>query len=252
MEKLKPKAVIFDLGSTLIEYEKHPWPELMELCMKSSAAYLRKHKYEIPDDDRFIEMLVDIKAGHRKLAQDKHIEWSVPQVLEKLLSRLEIEKDEDLIDKLFDAYYKPVDKSISVYDDSAVMLDKIKNSGYTIGLISNTIFPETAHQKELKRFALDSYFDFTIFSSTFGYRKPHENIFYAAANSAGFAPSECLYIGDRYLEDITGPNSIGMDAILKKVKDREYPSEMPETTKTISNLTDLEEYLFLEEQSASN
>ena len=60
---------------------------------------------------------------------------------------------------------------------------------------------------------------------------------------AGFAPSECVYIGDRYVEDVEGPNDIGMNAILKIVEGREYPQDMPDTLRTIRTLGELERHI---------
>ena len=60
---------------------------------------------------------------------------------------------------------------------------------------------------------------------------------------AGFAPSECLYVGDRYLEDIQGPESVGMSAILKIKPGREYPAEMPETVRRIDTLSELFDHI---------
>ena len=242
-EKLSPKAIIFDLGSTLIEYDKIPWPELAIVCMKDVAKYLRKKNIEIPEDDEFLELFESVKADFRKLAQDKYVEWTIPQAAERLLKKLSIEPDEQLIDGMFDAYYKQVEKNLSIYDDTADTLELCKESGATIGLVSNTIFPDMTHLKELKRYKIDKYFDFTLFSSVFGFRKPHKDIFYKAANLAGYAPSECVYIGDRYLEDVTGPESIGMHAILKKIDKREYPDNMPETIRSISTLSEIENHI---------
>lgn len=244
-EKLTPKAIIFDLGSTLIEYEKVPWAEMSVHSMKEVARFLRKKKIELLDDEEFVALFESVKADYRKLAADEFIEWTVPQAAEKLLKKLSVEADEKLVDGMFEAYYKPVEKNLSVYDDTAQTLELIKNKSLTIGLVSNTIFPESAHLKELKRFKLDKYFDFTLFSSTFGLRKPHSDIFYKAANLAGYAPSECVYVGDRYLEDITGPESVSMPAILKKLDKREYPSDMPDTLRSISCLSELVEHISL-------
>ena len=96
---------------------------------------------------------------------------------------------------------------------------------------------------ELKKYELYEYIDFTIFSSSYGLRKPHSDIFLQAANQAGFAPSECLYIGDRYIEDITGPNSVGMPAVLKVVEYREYPDDMPGNIRKITNISELFEHI---------
>ncbi|KAA3634945.1 MAG: HAD family hydrolase [Calditrichaeota bacterium] len=245
MEKLTPKAVIFDLGSTLIDYEKTPWDILAKECMANVAKVLRKQHNNIPEDEKFIDLFESVKSEYRKLAADKYIEWSIPQAVKSLLRKIDIEADEVMISKLFDAYYKPVEKNLEVYNDTFDTLSKVKEAGKTIGLVSNTIFPASAHIGELKRFDLTEFFDFKIFSSTFGVRKPHADIFLAAANRAGVAPSECVYIGDRYLEDVTGPESIGMPAILKKLEKREYPKDMPENIRTISTLSGILDYIDL-------
>lgn len=243
MDKLKVKAVIFDLGSTLIEYEKTPWPELSVECIAAVGDFLRKKGFEIPDKAEFHNLFEDVKADYRKLASENLIEWSIPQAAEKVLEKLNIEVEEKLIDQMFSAYYKPVDKNLYAYEDTKETLELLKEKIGTVGLVSNTIFPESAHLKELKRFELDSYFDFTIFSSSFGLRKPHPDIFYQAANFAGLAPSECVYIGDRYIEDVTGPNKIGMNSILKVLEKREYPEDMPEAKRRIENLSELVEHI---------
>lgn len=81
--------------------------------------------------------------------------------------------------------------------------------------------------------------DFTVFSSTLGVRKPHSDIFYKAVNLAGQAPSDCLYVGDRYMEDVEGPKELGMSAVLKVKPGREYPDEMPLADRRIDNLSEL-------------
>lgn len=243
MDKLKLKAVIFDLGSTLIEYETTPWPELAKVCVNNVYKYLKKRKFELPNEEKFLELFEEVKSFYRKSADENLIEWSVPIAAEKVLEKLDIPNENSLADKMFEAYYKPVEAEIFAYDDSFATLKKIKDEIGTIGLVSNTIFPDHTHIDELKRFDLYQFFDFTIFSSVFGLRKPHPDIFTQAVNQAGFAPSECLYVGDRYIEDITGPNSIGMHAILKVKPGREYPDDMPETTVKIDQLSELSQYI---------
>ena len=95
-EKLRPKAVIFDLGSTLIEYEKVPWAEVAVSCMRDVAKYLRKQNVEIADDDQFIKDFDSVKSDYRKLASDKYIEWTIPQAAENLLKKLSVEYDDSV------------------------------------------------------------------------------------------------------------------------------------------------------------
>ena len=243
MEKLTPRAVIFDLGSTLIEYEAVPWEELTRQCAESGRKFLAKSGYAVPNAAEFHEQLESAKSDFRKLAEDEHIEWDVTKAANVLFSRLGWQNANGLCDAFFDAYYKAVEKQLYVYDDTVSTLTRLRNSTMTIGLISNTVFPEREHATELRRFGIEKFFDFTIFSSSFGLRKPHPDIFYKASNMAGVAPREAVYVGDRYKEDIVGPSQIGMPAILKVKQGREYPAEMPALERRIDRLSELFDHL---------
>lgn len=245
MEKLHPRALIFDLGSTLIEYETIPWDELGIECAESARQYLLKKGIDLPEAKKFEQAFADARAGYRELAQESLVEWDVPTVAGKLLDQLNVRHDEDLIDAFFDAYYEPVHGRLFVYDDVLDTLERLKDSYPLMGLISNTVFPERAHLEELERFGLKPYLDFTVFSSTFKLRKPHPDIFYHAVNLAGCAPREAVYVGDRYVEDVQGPEGIGMSAILKIKPGREYPEDMPETVRKIHDFKELLDQLEL-------
>ena len=243
MEKLKPRAVLFDLGSTLIEYEVLSWDELGEKCVKHAHDFLVARKIETGGNGRFEVTFNEIRDGYRKRAAERLVEWDVVQVASDLFDRFGVNYDDVFLGEFFDAYYQPVAEMLYAYDDAVETLQKLKTRYKVIGLISNTVFPERAHRHELERFGLDPYLDFALFSSTFGLRKPHPDIFLKAANMAGCAPSECVYIGDRYFEDIQGPTGVGMPAILKIKADREYPEEMPEATRRIHHLSELFEHI---------
>jgi putative hydrolase of the HAD superfamily len=132
---------------------------------------------------------------------------------------------------------------VYAYDDALSILDRVKSRYGTVGLVSNTIFPPRAHLRELDKFKLRSFFDFTIFSSTFGLRKPHPDIFYEASTRAGAAPGECVYIGDRYREDVEGPTRIGMNSILRFHPDREYPEDKLPSLRMVNSLSELDLHL---------
>lgn len=243
MEKLDPKAIIFDLGSTLIEYEAVSWDELNVLCAHNAHGFLLEHGYRIPDPVEFHRMFEEAKTSYRKRATETLVEWDVPEVAAEMLRSYTDYVTPDFVDRFFDAYYKPVDTLLFIYDDTLETLEKLRQKYSKIGLISNTVFPERVHRYELAKFGIEPYLDFAIFSSTFRLRKPHPDIFRKAAEMAGFKPEECVYIGDRYIEDVTGPNGIGMPAILKRKEGREYPATMPADTRVINSLSELFQHL---------
>ena len=235
------KALIFDLGCTLIEYEAYSWDELAKKAIANGHTYLLEQGVAIPAYEEFYTAYVEIRDRFRKQVAEDLVEWTVTRAARMLLDRLGAQYNDDLVEGFFDAYYEPVRNELYVYDDTVTTLAKLRREFPIIGLISNTIFPERTHLGELERFGLAEFFDFTVFSSTFGMRKPHADIFYHAVNLAGYAPSECIYVGDRYLEDVQGPTRIGMHAILKRRENRDYPDEMPEAWAEIGRLDELPE-----------
>jgi FMN phosphatase YigB (HAD superfamily) len=239
MSKLNPKAIIFDLGSTLIDYPTITWDEVNGKCAASSRQYLITHGYQVPPEQEYYQAFEAAKHIYRRRAFETLVEWDVPMVAEQLFVNLGIPYPKNQIDAFFDAYYEPVGKTVFVYKDTADVLSALRLKYKTIGLISNTVFPERTHRGELNRFGIEPLLDFAIFSSTFGIRKPHPAIFLKACEYAKCGPGECVYIGDRYLEDVIGPSAVGMPAILKLLNGRDYPPMIPEWTRTISNLSEL-------------
>lgn len=243
MGKLKPRAIIFDLGSTLIEYEAVPWEELGAVAVENGRKYLISKGVKVASAEQFLEVFDEIKLAYRREAAETCREWTIPQVARDLCRKVGLKQEERLVQGFFDAYYVKVAEQLYVYDDTVTTLVRLRESYSTIGLVSNTIFPERVHHVELKRFGIAPMLDFTVFSSTLGIRKPHGDIFYKAVNLAGQAPSDCLYIGDRYLEDIKGPKELGMSAILKVKEGREYPDKMPLADRRIGKLSELFEHI---------
>jgi putative hydrolase of the HAD superfamily len=239
LEKLTPRAVIFDLGSTLISYPSTMWDEISDQCIANAREFMMAQGHDMPSDAEFVAAYRKLRDGYRKSSGETLVEWSVDQLAQKMIEQAGVTVTDELIGGFFDAYYAKLEPHIDVYEDTAEVLARISERYGTVGLVSNTIFPERAHLDELERFGLAEFLTFKVFSSTFGVRKPRADIFYQAANLAGCAPSECVYIGDRYLEDVTGPNEIGMPAILKWHENREYPDDMPYSTRQVKTLSEL-------------
>ncbi len=243
MEKLKPKAVIFDLGSTLIDYLTDDWFEVSYAATQCAHQQFPESGNSLPDFEEFWKQLEEVKQFYRDRAAQTYQEWTVVEAVEDLFKKLKLDNNGRLAGQFFDIYYSAMSEKLYIYDDTIETLGWLKERVEKIGLISNTIFPEEKHVEELNRFKIAPFLDYKIFSSTFGLRKPHPDIFSRAVELAGFEANECVYIGDRYVEDITGPAKIGMPAILKKIKGREYPEEMPQATRQISSLMELKNHL---------
>jgi len=232
-------GVIFDLGSTLLEYENIPWATLNIDCLKEGYAYLEREGYDLPSVEEFLKGYIEVREKFRLQAEKTLKEWVVTDAFAELLDRFGLNTRENLARDVFHAYYQPVKAQLSVYADSAFVLESIKKSGRTIGLVSNTIFPEAYHRSELEKYGLLKYLDFAVFSSSFGYRKPHRTIYERAVVLAEIPPPRLLFVGDRYLEDCRGPRENGLNAVLKYWAGRDYPDPMPGDVHVVKSLTEI-------------
>ena len=93
---------------------------------------------------------------------------------------------------------------------------------YKLGIISDTIHTTGRGLRYLlQRQGLLRYFSYMLFSDEIGASKPEARVFRQAALGLGAGPGQIVHVGDRESNDVIGPLSIGMNAILfTGVKDR--------------------------------
>jgi FMN phosphatase YigB (HAD superfamily) len=232
-------GILFDLGSTLLEYENIPWDTLNLRCLHSGFSYLQNKNYLLPEFDFVRNEYIRIRQKYRDFAAETLNEWIITDALRELMLSIGLDGGQELADRFFEAYYRPVANQLTIFADTVTVLSELKNSGYKIGLVSNTIFPENYHNRELDRFGINQFLDFKIFSSSFGFRKPHPSIYKKAIELSGLSSDRLIFVGDRYIEDYTGPRQSGILSILKYRPGREYPSPFPENINMIKSLSEL-------------
>src|SRR4030067_501371 len=172
------KGILFDLGSTLIEFDNTEWDKLERACVQQGYEFLVKRGYKIPD-------------------------WE---------------------------------------DGVKEVLEHFKKQNFKIGLISNSSFPTEFHIEELKNYEIINFFEETLFSYDFGLRKPHPDLFKNVLIKLKLKPQETVFIADRLIEDVSGPQKVGMKAILKYKKERDYSAPVvPDYV--VNNLSELPEVI---------
>jgi putative hydrolase of the HAD superfamily len=127
------------------------------------------------------------------------------------------------------------------------VLAQLKQRGYKLGVITNTVTSREEHVRiALRKIGCEKYFDVVVTSVDMGCNKPDEKIFSTALKRLGVKPKEAVMVGDRIATDIAGGNRIGMKTVLFKWNKR-YPEEIdsPEEqpTSTIKSLRELPEIL---------
>ena len=101
------KAVVFDLGGTLIEYtgDYSSWPELETPGMLAAYAYLDRQRVSLPGTESFIRAGQAILPGRWLMATAGERNLTLPSFLEEMLATLKVEApDAGLIEVAADRY----------------------------------------------------------------------------------------------------------------------------------------------------
>jgi putative hydrolase of the HAD superfamily len=86
---------------------------------------------------------------------------------------------------------------------------------YKLGIISDTIHTRGNGLRQLlMQQGLLQYFSYFVFSDEVGAAKPSLQVFRQASLGLGFPPWQIVHIGDRESNDVDGPLTVGMRAIL--------------------------------------
>ena len=241
--KKKLKAILFDMGSTLIEFENSTWDVLGRACAEKGYEFLEEKNLHLPEFEEFSKLLADEFLKARSEVQENLKEFKVEKVAWDFFNILNLSTSDGLYDSFIEVYYKPITDQLTLIDGAEDILRYFKERSLKIGLVSNTIFPERFHLRELKRFGLYPYLDVHLFSSEVGVRKPHPRIFLKALSELDVNPPQAVFVGDRLIEDVGGAQKVGMKGILKYHEGRDYtPPITPHAQ--IVELKDLPEAVF--------
>ena len=218
----KLKAILFDMGSTLIEFENSTWDVLGRACAEKGYDFLKGKNLNLPEFEEFSLLLDDEFSKARDKVQDNLTEFKVEKVAWNFFKVLNLSTSDGLYENFIEVYYEPITNQLTLVDGAENILRYFKERDLKIGLVSNTIFPQRFHIRELKRFGLYPYLDAHLFSSEVGVRKPHPHIFLTILNKLNVKPSQAVFVGDRLVEDVGGAQKVGMKGILRYHERRDY------------------------------
>lgn len=236
------KAILFDLGGTLIEYENLTWQELSVQGFKLAFDTLKGSLDDLPERERFVRLFDDHFEARYRESLKSLVEVKVTDLIKDCFATLNIPGDGVLRQEFLEAYYRPITDQVTMVKNAPQVLGQLKSKGLKMGLVSNTIFPGEFHRRELRRFGLIHFFDHLLFSCEVGFKKPHPAIFREALEALEVKPEEAVFIGDRLKEDIAGPKSLGIKTILK-LRERQDVSADIEPEASIEKLLELPEVI---------
>lgn len=99
-------------------------------------------------------------------------------------------------------------------------LEALKQAGYRLGIISNTV-SRTHVPWKIAEYGLSRYFELVLSSSVSGLRKPDPAIFALAERAMGLERTELAYVGDTISRDVIGAKKAGWACVIRVLNQKE-------------------------------
>ncbi|MBQ6815965.1 MAG: HAD family hydrolase [Clostridia bacterium] len=197
------KAVVFDLDHTLFDR----WATYSKI-LDTDIAY-----------SVFKKELGKKKILKAWIFADKHYNYISWERMWEYLKKKGVIIDTVERENFFENHIKKLFMEVAVpYDFTIPTLEKLKEKGYKIGLITNG--SNKLQRTKLKTLGLNDIFDAVIISDNYGIRKPNRLLFYKMAELMKIPPEHMLYVGDHPLNDIDASRQAGYTPVWVKTKGR--------------------------------
>ncbi|MFH0965291.1 MAG: HAD family hydrolase [Planctomycetota bacterium] len=207
------RAVLFDLGKTLVDYGADAEWELLDPVSRSIWDSLLSRGYDLPPFPRFKRKIAWAMAWGRVLAKLRRRETNAERLAVKVARQMNPTiSDEDLREAARAGFAGQMVRSATA-PGAVEALRFCREAGYAMGLVSNTVLPGWILGEDLERRGLAAYFDFMVFSSEHGRPKPSMSIFAEAVSRTAVKPGETVFVGDNLRADIRGAKGAGMRTV---------------------------------------
>ncbi len=237
------EAVIFDLGGTLIEYTGpyDAWPALETPGLQAAYDYLEQQGGQLPEFAVFRDTGFAILPGKWETAvsggQNLRLVDFLSDIVHTCCAANGIQPP--WLVTAADLYQTALCSQAHPLAGAQETLAALKDAGYKLGLLSNTMFTGAAHINDLRRFGLDSYFDVMLFSADAAKWKPQPTPYWHVLGELGVDPANAVFIGDAPEHDIVGAHAAGMRAVLIRASQRFHLPDWLTPDATIENLLEL-------------
>jgi putative hydrolase of the HAD superfamily len=204
------RAVIFDLGSTLI-YNRHDlnWPLALNRMRGDLVAHLQAAGYPI-DPAPFLARFAEKVNEYSDQRQSDWVEYTTTWILNSTLAELNLPAPPpEVAQAALAAYYAYSESLWQPVDGLHATLQALAAAGLRLGLISNAA--DNGNVQRLIDWAeLRRYFDPIVVSAAVGLRKPNPAIFERVLQAWNLPPAECVMVGDTLGADILGAQLAGL------------------------------------------
>ena len=230
-----PKAILFDLDDTLLEYES---------VLDSWRATLSAFATELP--------AANIDEAVRWIGEYSDWYWRDPERnrqgrLDMTAARTAVATaflrefrlgDDHLAARIGFALNARREAEVRLYQDAQETLTELHRRGVTLALITNG--HSTPQREKIERFALGAYFAHVQIEGEFGFGKPDERVYRHVLDRLAVDAAQAWMIGDNLEWDVAGPQRLGIHGIWFNPLDKSLPvGNATRPDRTIRRLSEL-------------
>lgn len=216
MADKKIKAVLFDLGDTLLNYGKIDPHEPFLKAARQTWTWL-KEQGQAAGFQWFYTVRCLFAVHLRMIASHFTLnDFDSLEVMKKLGKSMGHQLTDKQYEDLVWLWYEPLAKLVTIEPDLHKTLAILRDSGLKLAIVSNTFVSASVLNRHIRELGLFEFFDFIYYSYMFNKRKPHPVMFLTAAKQLNLQPQEIVFVGDRIDNDIIGSLRAGMTPVLKK------------------------------------
>jgi putative hydrolase of the HAD superfamily len=197
----KIKAVMFDLGGTIIE------------SVEPAEVF-----HKILEDHGVHVSIEKIREAHRKNQSEHDANDMAEQGMEywdkwnaRLLRRIGIDENREMLARRINEQWFDY-AGLQVYPDAAETLEKLKLRKVKLGIVTNALEEEI--QKIFEKLGLKNVFDLAVGCDSCRKAKPSREIFCYALEKLGVRPEDTVFVGDSLKYDYEGAEKAGIRPVL--------------------------------------
>lgn len=228
------KAVFFDFYYTLCVWGK-PLEESLQKIADRYQFEIDWKRYAAAVENLFAEASGTDPSTHSLLGTMQKIVDSYCEFIRQLGVQ---EHAEQMAWELLQAGHSLFAANVAtLYDDVVPTLQRLKDDGYKLAIVSNW---DTPLDPLAERLGIAHYFDIIVASHDERVRsaKPDPHIFEYTLNAVGVSAEETVHVGDTYEADIIGAEGVGIRPILID-RDEPYVDRWDETIRSLAELPEL-------------
>ncbi len=209
------KAVLFDLGETLLNFGKIKKTRLILQGARSSHDYLKEQGQPVGGfGSYFLRYLLRLRLRHF-LAESRGRDFDSLALLQDVGRKEGVHLSREQWEEVIWRWYEPLSVLAEIEPDLHETLARLTESGLKLGIVSNTFVNRASLERQLTELGLLDFFCMRVYSYELGTRKPDPRVFEIAAERIGEAPGNILFVGDRVDMDVVPALGFGMRAALK-------------------------------------